>query len=119
MAEDFVGLAGRLEEEFVSVPNNKLIEVAFETLEVRAAKEKPQLMAGLKLLKTAMGESEFNKLINPIENVNLGDNAILMLTGNEKIRTALTAKWIPAIQTAFGVDNVRIVGGGRNGIDAY
>lgn len=119
MAEDFLGMSGKLEESFVGAANSKLVQVAFETLEARAAKEKPQLVAGLKALKEAMGSEEFERLVNALENVNLGDNALLMLTGDEKVRTALTAKWLPAIKAAFGVDNVRIVGGGRNGMDAY
>lgn len=44
---------------------------------------------------------------------------MLILTGDEKIRTILTAKWLSAIQAAFNVNNIRIVGGGRGGIDAY
>ncbi len=119
MAEDFLGMSGKLEESFVDAVNSKLVQVAFETLEERAAKEKPQLLAGLKALKEAMGEGEFERLVNALENVNLGENALLMLTGNEKVRTELTAKWLPVIKAAFGVDNVRIVGGGRNGMDAY
>lgn len=119
MAEDFLGMSGKLEESFVGAVNGKLVQVAFEALEERAAQEKPQLLAGLKALKEVMGSDEFNRLINSLENVNLGNNALLMLTGDEKVRTALTAKWLPAIKAAFGVDNVRIVGGGRNGMDAY
>lgn len=119
MAEDFVGLCGSLEEDFVGAVNSRLVEVAFETLEARAAKYKPQLVEGLKLLKDAMGEAEFNRLINSLENVNLGENAVLLLTGDERVRTALVSKWLGAIKAAFGVENVRVVGGGRNGIDAY
>ena len=119
MAEDFVGRSGKLEEVFVGALNDKLISEEFVPLEVRAAQEKPQLVAGLAKLKTAMGAEVFDRLVNSLLNVNLGAEAILLLTGDEKVRTELTARWVPAIQQAFGVENVRIVGGGRNGMDAY
>ena len=119
MAEDFVGSSGKLEEVFVGAINDKLISEAFIPMEARAVQEKPQLVEGLAKLKEVMGENSFDSLVNPLLNINLGDNAILFLTGNEKIRTALTAEWVPAIQEAFKVENVRIVGGGRNGMDAY
>ena len=44
MAEDFVGVSGSLNESFVGAANDKLFEVPFEALEVRMAKEKPQLV---------------------------------------------------------------------------
>ena len=43
MAEDFVGVSGSLNESFVGASNDKLFEVPFEALEVRMAKEKPQV----------------------------------------------------------------------------
>lgn len=46
MAEDFVGVSGSLNESFVGAANDKLFEVPFEALEVRMAKEKPQLVPG-------------------------------------------------------------------------
>lgn len=54
MAEDFVGVSGSLNESFVGATNDKLFEVPFEALEVRMAKEKPQVMPGLTVLKKAM-----------------------------------------------------------------
>ena len=54
MAEDFVGVSGSLNESFVGAANAKLFEVPFEALEVRMAKEKPQLVPGLTALKKAM-----------------------------------------------------------------
>lgn len=119
MAEDFLGVSGTLDEHFVGVVNSKLVEVPFEALEVRAAKEKPQLLTGLSALKKAMGTATFERLVNSLLNVNLGDNALLMVAGDERVRTALTAKWLPVIKAAFNVDSVRIVGGARNGLDAY
>lgn len=119
MTEDFIGKNGRLEEFFVSADNENLKTVAFEKFEERAAKEKPYLSEGLKKLKGIMGEKDFDRLINSAENINISTDAMLILTGDEKIRTILTAKCLSAIQAAFNVNNIRIVGGGRGGIDAY
>ena len=91
----------------------------FEKFEIRAAFEKPELLDGLVRLKTAMGEALFDKYINPLENVNLSGSSMLILAGQEKLRTALVSRWLPVIKAAFNVGNVRVVGGGRGGLDAY
>ena len=44
---------------------------------------------------------------------------MIILTGNEKVRTILVSRWLPQIKEAFAVENIRIVGGGRGGVDAY
>ncbi len=119
MAEDFLGYGGRLDEEFVYAENKCLTTEHFAKMEERAAKDKPALLDGLARLKKAMGEAAFEKYINTLENMNLGVNSLLILAGEEKLRTMLVSRWLPAIKAAFDVDNVRIVGGGRGGLDAY
>lgn len=119
MAEDFTGVSGALTEQFVGAENSKLFEEPFEALELRLAKEKPALLPGLKLLQEKMGAVEFTRLISPLLNINQSGRALLLVSGDERLRTALTAKWLPALREAFDVDSVRIVGGGRNGMDAY
>ena len=119
MAEDFVGVSGSLNESFVGVANDKLFEVPFEALEVRMAKEKPQLVPGLTALKKAMSAPAFERLISPLLNINLGDDALLLVAGDERVRTELIGKYLPVIKAAFNVSNVRVVGGARNGLDAY
>lgn len=119
MAEDFVGVSGSLNESFVSAANDKLFEVPFEALEVRMAKEKPQLVPGLTALKKAMSAPAFERLISPLLNINLGDDALLLVAGDERVRTELIGKYLPVIKAAFNVSNVRVVGGARNGLDAY
>ena len=42
-----------------------------------------------------------------------------LFAGAEKLRTALVSRWLPVIKAAFNVVNVRVVGGGRGGVDAY
>ena len=111
MAEDFVGVSGSL--------NDKLFEVPFEALEVRMAKEKPQLVPGLTALKKAMSAPAFERLINSLLNINLGEDALLLVAGDERVRTELIGKYLPVIKAAFNVSNVRVVGGARNGLDAY
>ena len=119
MAEDFVGVSGSLNESFVAAANDKLFEVPFEALEVRMAKEKPQLVPGLTALKKAMSAPAFERLISPLLNINLGDDALLLVAGDERVRTELIGKYLPVIKAAFNVSNVRVVGGARNGLDAY
>ena len=114
MAEDFVGVSGSLNESFVGAANDKLFEVPFEALEVRMAKEKPQLVPGLTALKKAMSAPAFERLISPLLNINLGDDAF-----DERVRTELIGKYLPVIKAAFNVSNIRVVGGARNGLDAY
>ena len=119
MAEDFVGVSGSLNESFVGAANDKLFEVPFEALEVRMAKEKPQLVPGLTALKKAMSAPAFERLISPLLNINLGDDALLLVAGDERVRTELIGKYLPVIKAAFNVSSVRVVGGARNGLDAY
>ena len=104
MAEDFLGYGGKLDEEFVHAENPSVKTERFD---------------GLVRLKTAMGEALFDKYINPLENVNLSGSSMLILAGQEKLRTALVSRWLPVIKAAFNVGNVRVVGGGRGGLDAY
>lgn len=112
MAEDFVGVSGSLNESFVGASNDKLFEV-------RMAKEKPQVMPGLTALKKAMSAPAFARLISPLLNINLGEDALLVVAGDERVRTELIGKYLPVIKAAFNVSNVRVVGGARNGLDAY
>ena len=119
MAEDFVGVSGSLNESFVGASNDKLFEVPFEALEVRMAKEKPQVMPGLTALKKAMSAPAFERLISPLLNINLGEDALLVVAGDERVRTELIGKYLPVLKAAFNVSNVRVVGGARNGLDAY
>lgn len=115
MAEDFVGVSGSLNESFVGATNDKL----FEALEVRMAKEKPQVMPGLTALKKAMSAPAFARLINSLLNINLGEDALLVVAGDERVRTELIGKYLPVLKAAFNVSSVRVVGGARNGLDAY
>lgn len=119
MAEDFLGYGGKLDEEFVHADNPSLKTEQFEKFEIRAAFEKPELLDGLVRLKTAMGEADFDKYINPLENINISGDAMLVLAGRETLRTALVSRWLPVLKAAFNVANVRVVGGGRGGVDAY
>lgn len=119
MTEDFIGKNGRLEEEFVAAKDARLHMVAFEKMEIRAAREKPYLMEGLEKLKTIMGKEDFDRYINSAENINISGNSMLILVPEEKKRTILLGRWQADIKNAFGIENLRIVGGARSGLDAY
>lgn len=118
MTEDFVGIGGKLEERFVCAQDSTLTAEAFRPFEERAALEKPQLLAGLKALKLLIGEDVFNKTINQVQNINLGENAMLIVAGKEQLRTALLPLE-PLIKKAFNIASVKIIGGGRYGVDAF
>ena len=118
MTEDFVGAGGKLEEKFVEAVDTTLKAEPFVPFEVRAAQEKAALLPGLAKLKAAMGEAEFDRLVNQVQNINLGNNALLIVAGKEQLRTALLG-YQEQIKTAFGVSSLRIVGGGRYGVDAF
>ena len=70
-------------------------------------------------LKKAMSAPAFERLISPLLNINLGDDALLLVAGDERVRTELIGKYLPVIKVAFNVSNVRVVGGARNGLEAY
>ena len=118
MTEDFVGIGGKLEEKFVGAVDSTLTAEAFVPFEIRAVQEKPQLVAGLKALKELMGSAVFDKTVNQVQNINLGENAMLIVAGKEQIRTALLP-YEPSIKKAFSIQNVKIIGGGRYGVDAF
>lgn len=106
MAEDFVGVSGSLNESFVGASNDKLFEVPFEALEVRMAKEKPQLVPGLTALKKAMSAPAFERLINSLLNINLGEDALLLVAGDERVRTELIGKYLPLAMCVLSVARV-------------
>ena len=70
-------------------------------------------------LKKAMSAPAFERLINSLLNINLGEDALLLVAGDERVRTELIGKYLPVLKAAFNVSNVRVVGGARNGLDAY
>ncbi len=119
MTEDFIGKDGKLEEVFIAAADSKLQMVAFEPMEVRAARDKPYLLAGLRKMRQLMGEKQFELYLNNAENINISGNAMLILVGGEKARTILLGKWESDLKNAFGVESLRIVGGARSGLDAY
>ena len=46
-------------------------------------------------------------------------NDKLFVAGDERVRTELIGKYLPVLKAAFNVNSVRVVGGARNGLDAY
>jgi hypothetical protein len=108
------------EEKAEFVNNGKIRTEAFVPLEVRLPKERPEFAAPLKKLQELMGAEKFSRRISRLQNINKDGKNLLIVAGNERLRTLLLKEDLPAIMKAFDVDNVRIVGGsGFGGIDAF
>ena len=111
---------GRLEEEAQFVENPRLTSEEFVPLEERMAAEKPEIAACLASLKAKVGSEVFARRFNVLQNINRSGNNLLIVSGNERLRTLLLKENLKDIMEAFSVDNVRIVGGaGFGGIDAF
>ena len=111
---------GRM-EEVIDVPVNTSVRTtAFEPLEARIAREKPELLAGLKALKKSVGDEVFAKRFSVQQNVNKSGKKLLIVSGSERLRTMLLRDNMKDIMQAFDVDDVRIVGGASfGGVDAF
>ena len=96
---------GEYEEEFAAAHGTRVVTVPFSPLEKRMAKEKPQLMPGLKVLRDA----EFERLITRIHNINVADERCLIVAESELHRTFILRDALPAIAKAFHVTNIRVV----------
>ncbi len=111
---------GRLEEEPQYVVNHCLTTTTFVPLEERFARSKPELAACLVALKKKVGDEVFAKRFSVLQNINRSGKDLLVVSGNERLRTLLLKENLQDIMDAFSVDNVRIVGGaGFGGADAF
>lgn len=100
---------GEHEEEFAAAHDTRVVTVPFSPLEKRMAKEKPQLMPGLKKLREELGDAEFERLITRIHNINVAGERCLIVAESELHRTFIERDAIPAIAKAFNVTNIRVV----------
>ena len=108
MRPDLV-VPGEHEEDFIVSRDARVVTVPFSPLEKRFAKEKPQLMPGLKVLREELGDANFERLISRIHNINISGERCLIVAESELHRTFLERDAIPAIAKAFGVSNIRVV----------
>ena len=108
MRPDLV-VPGENEENFVVARDARVVTVPFSPIEKRFAKEKPQLMPGLKMLREELGDAEFDRLINRIHNINVSGERCLIVAESELHRTFILRDAIPAISKAFNVSNIRVV----------
>jgi hypothetical protein len=117
---EFTHDVGMSETKAEFVNNGKIRTEVFVPLEVRLPKEKPEFAAPLKKLQELLGTEKFSRRISKLQNINKSGRNLLIVAGNERLRTLLLKEDLPAIMKAFDVDNVRIVGGaGFGGIDAF
>ena len=78
------------------------------------------MAACLAALKKKVGDEVFAKRFSVLQNINRSGKNLLVVSGNERLRTLLLKENLQDIMDAFSVDNVRIVGGaGFGGADAF
>lgn len=117
---EFIHDVGMSEEKAEFVRNDKIRTEVFIPLEKRIAREKPELVVSLQKLQDLLGIERFASRISKVQNINKSGKNLLIVAGNERLRTLLLKEDLPAIMQAFAVDNVRIVGGaGFGGVDAF
>jgi len=111
---------GRLEEEVLMADNKRICTSKFTPLMERMKKEKPDIADCLAKIREKIGEETFDKRFNVLQNINRAGSRLLIVSGSERLRTLLIRDHLKDITDAFGVDNVRIVGGaGFGGVDAF
>ena len=86
MRPDLV-VPGEHEEDFIVSRDARVVTVPFSPLEKRFAKEKPQLMPGLKVLREELGDADFERLISRIHNINVAGERCLIVAESELHRT--------------------------------
>jgi len=112
--------SGKLEEKFDFLVNPMITLEKFTSLESRISSKKPELMVGLNKLKKNIGQENFDKYINIIQNINADEKSLLIISGSERLRTIIEREFISALHEAFNVEHVQIVGGsGFAGMDAF
>lgn len=111
---------GLLEESFVVPDNERVVTTEFVSLETRMGVEKPEIAKCLRILKNNVGEDVFSKRFDVLQNINRSGKNLLIIAGNERLRSILMREHLKDIMSAFAVENVRIVGGaGVGGVDAF
>ena len=117
--ENFIN-AGKLEEKFALPVNPMIILEQFTPLDRRISQKKPELLLGLNKLKINIGQENFDKYINIVQNINTNGKSLLIISGSERLRSIIEREFITALQEAFEVEHVQIVGGaGFAGTDAF
>ena len=91
--------------------NAQVFTVPFSPLEQRVQAEQPHLFEGLQKLKQAVGDEEFAKHFSTLQSLkmNSAGTTVLMTTSQAMQKTNIEAKYLAAIEQAFGVEYVRIV----------
>jgi len=92
----------------------------FTSLESRISRKKPELLPRLNKLKINIGQENFDKYINIVQNINTNGKSLLIISGSERLRSIIERDFIIALREAFEVEHVQIIGGaGFAGTDAF
>ena len=111
MRKDLI-VPGEREECLATVPpeiRSRVVTEPFSPLQERVAKENPDMLPALLKLKESIGQEDFDRYINTLQNIRRNATTVMLITDKELHRTNIEAKFIPQIEEAFAVNFVRVV----------
>ncbi len=73
-------------------------------------KDKPEMAAGLKMLKETLGDKKYEKYISTIKNMNKRGEMLLVVADSFFQRSMMERECIPVMKEAFKVNKIQIVG---------
>ncbi|WP_462331722.1 hypothetical protein [Schwartzia sp. (in: firmicutes)] len=88
-------------------PNVKIEKRA--PLAARLKETRPELMGALETLRKKLGDDDYAKYIEPLNNVTKSGGMLLMVAGDLRQKSLLERDFIPQIKEAFEVQVVRLV----------
>ena len=111
MREDLI-VPNENEERHASLPTDvrsRVVTEPFTPLYDRVVKEKPEMIRNLDTLKALIGEEDFERYINTLQNIRKNATTVMLITDKELHRTNIEAKFLAQIEKAFEVSFVRVV----------
>ena len=96
-----------VEEEWCADPHLSAVEMT--PLEARLAAKSPELLEGLKKLRSAIGEEAYAKHIAELPNLTRNAQSLRVVAKSFRQRSLLERDYIPKFREAFGVADVRVV----------
>lgn len=100
------------DEMFAKPPEDiqsRVVTEPFTPLKDRIEKEHPEMLPALLQLEESMGQEDFEKYINTLQNIRRNETTVMLITSKPLHKTNLEAKFLGQIEKAFAVQFVRIV----------
>ncbi len=100
-------------DEILAMPGNdintRVVTEPFTPLLGRVEKEHPHMLKSLLVLRDLIGQEDFERYINTLQNVRRNDTTVMLITDRPLQKTNIEARFLPHIQKAFAVEFVRVV----------